>query len=172
MANVLSTSYHISKAALDEADLCEHLQQEATAQAYAIFKEDDSFGPVGRIAVCKVCYDKSIQEHNEQTTCCNDCKQMKKNSEMREWRWYDFYAPQGDEPLEICTDCWKEPKHQERMRKDNQARKEEEAYYKRTSYYSDDYDTQDDVVSNPCRICSAEMLPSGVNGVCSFCKDS
>ena len=50
---------------------------------------------------------------------------------MRQWRWYDFYAPQGDEPLEICKCCWEAPKHQERMLRDRQ---NEDAEYNETRY--------------------------------------
>lgn len=49
---------------------------------------------------------------------CYDCKQPKFKYQVTEWKWYDFYAPQGDEPLVICDTCWDAPKHKERRRKD------------------------------------------------------
>jgi len=45
------------------------------------------------------------------------------------WRWFDFYAPQGDEELPVCSTCWNEPKHKQRLAEDERARKDEDAYY-------------------------------------------
>lgn len=130
MANVLSTSYSITKGMLNHplAEHCEHILG-AKAQAYACFCEDDSFGPLVRYFVCQPCHDKAIEEHHQQKTCCNDCKQMVLNSKMRQWRWYDFYAAQGDEPLDICDDCWTGEKHQKRMKQDKLDAQDEEEYY-------------------------------------------
>jgi hypothetical protein len=49
---------------------------------------------------------------------CGDCGKDKFKYLTTEWRWFDFYAPQGDEPLVICDCCRKLPKHCERVRKD------------------------------------------------------
>lgn len=56
--------------------------------------------------------------------CC-DCKKSKFKYLTREWRWYDFYAPQGDEPMTICNECWTKPRHQERLARDRQELSEE-----------------------------------------------
>lgn len=131
MANILSTQYHITKALLDHpcSEHCKHIL-EGQAQAYACFCEDDSFGPLTRYITCQSCHDEAKQEHAEQTTHCNDCKKEVKNTDMRQWRWYDFYAAQGDEPLDICISCWQEPKHQERIRQDKlDAAEEENGWY-------------------------------------------
>jgi hypothetical protein len=45
---------------------------------------------------------------------------------ITEWRWYDFYAAQGDEPYYICSLCWELPKHQTRMSNDRYNRQQEE----------------------------------------------
>ena len=52
------------------------------------------------------------------TLDCDDCKQARARKDTIEWRWYDFYAPQGDEPLVICTECQSKPKHVKRVAKD------------------------------------------------------
>lgn len=127
--------------ALDDerSDLCEHVQQVFPAQdghetrvgpimrdkAYGILKEDDSFGPVVRYVVCKACWEKAKQEQEEQKVHCNDCGQEKMAKDTISWKWYDFYAPQGDEPLTICTDCMVLPKHKQRVEKDNKDRRDE-----------------------------------------------
>jgi len=36
------------------------------------------------------------------------------------WKWYDFYAAQGDEPLRICYACQKLAKHKTRVRRDRE----------------------------------------------------
>lgn len=92
---------------------------------YAIFKESDSFGPVSEYAMCKDCYSVEKEKIQESEVGCEDCKQMKKRSEVTPWKWYDFYAPQGDEPHNVCKDCWTKPLHQHRMAQDREDRDQE-----------------------------------------------
>lgn len=139
MANILSTTYSITKALLDHpnSEHCEHILQ-GQAQAYACFCEDDSFGPLTRYITCKPCHDKIKEEEAEEMVCCDDCKASKPRKIVSQWRWYDFYAPQGDEPREICETCWQEPKHQNRMKQDKIDRDEELG--RDEFYYTEDLD--------------------------------
>lgn len=131
MANILSFSFQISNVDLGDS-VCEHVQH-GKAQQYAVFKEDDSFGPVGRFVVCKACFEEEQAKEQERTEVCDDCKQPKRKSVCGEWRWYDFYAAQGDEPLHICDDCRQLPRHKDRVVEDRRSRDEEEL----TSYELD-----------------------------------
>lgn len=103
----------------EEWDHCEHLNVGDVAP-YMV-GEQDSFGPVARMGMCQECHDKYKEEQEQELEYCHDCGQEKPMKEMRQWRWYDFYAPQGDEPLMICDDCSVKDKHKERVRKDNEA---------------------------------------------------
>lgn len=119
MANILSTGFSVSARDLEDS-LCPHV--EAGVPAYAVFKEDDSFGPVGRYAVCKDCYTAEEASQEEEVVGCDDCHGRFPRREVRSWRWYDFYAPQGDEAYQICGACWDEPKHAARRAEDAEDR--------------------------------------------------
>lgn len=122
MANVMSVSFvaaEISRELTDErTDKCEHV--EAGVAPHALCKEDDSFGPVGRTILCKACYEKDRDAEKERLCFCNDCKKEIRRWDLRGWRWYDFYAAQGDEELLLCAECWEAPRHKERMRQDKE----------------------------------------------------
>lgn len=142
MANVISTSVITAALLAHECtEFCDHVQVNKSL-AYVSLNEDDGFGPLSRYVVCKPCYEKAQQEYAEQSTYCDDCKQYKKNSQMRQWRWFDFYAAQGDEPVDICKECWELPKHEKRMSNDRAERQADDDYYNRNNY-SDEYDYQD-----------------------------
>lgn len=108
----------------DSCEKCEHVESGATA--VAVHTETDSFGPVMWLAVCQPCLDKDMNELFDFP--CIDCKEKKKVSEMRQWRWYDFYAAQGDEPLNVCDPCWNKPKHVSRKQRDHDFEYEELGY--------------------------------------------
>lgn len=101
----------------DMMDMCVHLKE--GDKAHVVHTEKDSFGIVGKMALCEQCNNERIEQEQEETEICYDCGQSKPNKEMNEWRWYDFYAPQGDEPLNICNECWDKDKHKKRIEKDN-----------------------------------------------------
>lgn len=103
----------------EEWDHCEHL--EVGDVAPYMVGEQDSFGPVARTGMCKECHDKYKAEQDEELEHCYDCGQEKPMKEIHPYRWYDFYAPQGDEPLMICDECSVKDKHKERVRKDDEA---------------------------------------------------
>lgn len=114
----------------DYADACEHVEADPT-KAVHLFKEDDSFGPVGRYYTCEACREKTQKENDDADVTCDDCKGEFKKGETSEWRWYDFYAAQGDEPYVLCESCRKADKHKERVRKDRATREEEDEYYRK-----------------------------------------
>lgn len=112
----------------DRTDRCEHVETDSKL-AYIVLAEDDSFGPVLRNVVCKACYDAHTAEEDAELHTCEDCKCTVPRALGVFWRWYDFYAPQGDEPLFVCDKCLTAPKHIERRRKDAaEARAEDELY--------------------------------------------
>ena len=94
---------------------CDHIELGKPAHMVG---EQDSFGPVTRFLECVECHEAAIKQQNEEEVHCYDCRKMVKQGNTIRWRWYDFYAPQGDEPLIICLDCTKLPTHQQRVAKD------------------------------------------------------
>lgn len=98
----------------DMDDMCEHVEQDPTLAAF-YSQENDSFGIVGRYVMCRECRDAHYKALEEELKYCHDCLAQKPGKETRQWRWYDFYAPQGDEALTICDACWEQPKHTRRM---------------------------------------------------------
>lgn len=108
-------------------DHCEHLEM-GDVVPYVV-GEQDSFGPLTRLGMCKKCHDKYREEQDEELAFCNDCGQEKPMKEMCEWRWYDFDPSQGDEAPNICEACCILPKHKERVRKDREAYEREMEYF-------------------------------------------
>ncbi len=96
--------------------ICKHVEQDST-KLYKISREHDSMGSES-YGMCKECCDKAQEYEDNQEDTCHDCHGTFKMKELKEWRWYDFYAPQGDEPLLICDTCRQSEKHIERVRKD------------------------------------------------------
>ena len=107
---------------------CEHVIENPSL-LYVIQYENDSFGREG-YCCCKVCYDAGEQARQEEPTTCHECKQTFPRSETTTWRWYDFYAPQGDTPMVICNTCYAAPKHQARMARDREEAQAESDYYR------------------------------------------
>lgn len=105
----------------DRCEKCKHVM--AGEPAVAVHTETDTFGPVGWMAVCQACHTESQESLSFDP--CHDCKQKVPEKDLRQWRWYDFYAPQGDEPLYICGKCWGEPRHQKRIARDRQEEEDE-----------------------------------------------
>ena len=104
------------------ASCCEHVDADPKL-AISMTAECDSFGREWHIS-CAECAARAEKEEEEAVVVCHDCKKSFPRKEVREWEWYDFYAPQGDEPLVVCHVCWKAPRHQERLKQD----KEDEAW--------------------------------------------
>lgn len=114
----------------DEDGGCEHVEKDINL-AYALRRENDSFGPVGSSVLCKACDDKADEEKGNETKVCCDCKQSVKVKDGIHWKWYDFYAPQGDTPLFVCKPCVLKEPHQNRIAQDNAA-------------YNDEFGVEDD----------------------------
>ena len=111
-------------------DVCPHVHVGGSAHYVG---EQDSFGPVSSWLCCDECYAEAekAQAARDQveTEVCHDCKQEVPRKDILEWKWYDFYAPQGDEPLCICKSCWTKEKHVQRRAKDDADYNEEMDLY-------------------------------------------
>lgn len=101
-------------------DFCEHVKEDDLSQAVGFFYERDSFGWVFTEICCQACKDKVKAEEAEVLVTCADCALPHPRKSTSEWKWYDFYAAQGDEPTIICNGCWSAEKHQQRMARDQQ----------------------------------------------------
>lgn len=64
-----------------------------------------------------------------ETEVCHDCKKPFFKKDGIEWKWYDFYAAQGDEPLSICNQCRKGETHRHRVERDRVDYEEEMGRY-------------------------------------------
>lgn len=159
---------------------CEHVEKDI-GLAYALRSEKDTFGTVGSYLCCKECDDLAETRDDELEEICRDCGKTHKAKDGIAWKWYDFYAPQGDEPLQICDECKKLPKHIERVRADRAD------YEAETGPYDDGEDVFDDspdlepevVFTLACSSCKTDVQeyeadwPDGLgNGplVCTACK--
>lgn len=114
----------------DCSERCEHVDSDP-GTAYSVFTEDDSFGPVLRYIVCRPCYEKAKQEKNDEKHVCHDCGKSVRWAEGNTWKWYDFYAEQGDQPMFLCFACYDAPKHQDRMARDREEERKELDYHER-----------------------------------------
>lgn len=104
---------------LDQDGGCEHVVADINL-AFEYRAENDSCGVVSSWVCCKECSDAADQAEGEEERVCSDCGKTHKAKDGISWKWYDFYAPQGDEPLEICNECRKAEKHIERVRRDRE----------------------------------------------------
>lgn len=125
------TPDRLCKEDLIHADKCEHVEEDmGLATKYSM--ESDSFGPVGIYIQCEECFEETKRQDR-----LNHCYYCNEEKETREWKWYDFYAPQGDEALEVCSECWDKPEHQRRIDLDIIDCREEEGHY---SEQDDEFD--------------------------------
>lgn len=115
------------KAFIEDDGACEHAQADLNL-AQVLRREMDSFGVVSSFVCCNEC-DKKCEEHEgQQSEVCHDCSKTVLMKDAISWKWYDFYAPQGDEPLIICKECKGKEKHQERVKKDREDYESEMGY--------------------------------------------
>lgn len=115
-AIVVTKSLESKKELIDEWGGCIHVEEDPS-KLYAISYENDSFGLEG-YCLCKDCLDMQTSIEDEEILTCHDCGAEHPRKEMKEWRWYDFYAAQGDEALIICPKCRVADKHVARVKKD------------------------------------------------------
>lgn len=106
---------------------CEHVGDNPSL-LYKITYENDPWGREG-YCLCQACSEQADAVEDEEEVICYDCQQTFKKKDTIEWRWYDFYAPQGDEPLTICQSCKKAEKHQARVKQDREDYEEEMKRY-------------------------------------------
>ena len=104
---------------------CEHI---AIGQPGHLVGENDSFGPMVRYLECNDCYKETKRLEEEEEVFCTDCGCTVKVKDTISWKPYDFYAPQGDEPLIICNSCKVKETHLERVAYDKQNREAECGY--------------------------------------------
>ena len=107
----------------DEYDHCEHVK--VGERAYRAVYESDCCGTVGVYACCKECSENLDKQEDEELVTCDDCGQEFQRKDTSEWKPYDFYPPQGDEPMIICNTCRVAEKHRTRVRKDKEDYNEE-----------------------------------------------
>lgn len=101
-------------AALDGA--CEHVE---VGKPGILVGEQDSFGPVTRFLECPECRKASREQEDEELERCADCGKDYPRKEVVMWKWYDFYAASGDEPLCVCDGCRVKIKHRLRCWRDD-----------------------------------------------------
>lgn len=132
---------------LKGADFCKHVSLKKLNKGVGFFFERDSFGYVFVEIVCEKCRDQGLEEIANSRVLCGDCGMEHPRKETKQWRWYDFYAPQGDEPRIICNTCWELPKHVNRMANDK-------LDYEHEFGCDDDYllSIDDDEDEHPCDI--------------------
>lgn len=127
-SDISASSPEYKQARLEEDGGCEHVDADINL-AVALRREMDSFGPVSSHVCCKACDEKAQEEEGNEPHECRDCHLTFPKKEGVLWKWYDFYAPQGDEPLFICNGCKTQPTHQNRLKKDQEDYEREQQYY-------------------------------------------
>lgn len=95
---------------------CEHVEKDPS-KLVVISYENDSFGKEG-YCLCEDCNNAAIEHDNNQLYTCCDCSTRTPLKQGGLWKWYDFYAAQGDRPLFVCNACLVKPKHIDRVQRD------------------------------------------------------
>jgi hypothetical protein len=150
--NTFTSTYIANKSAedkqkyVDQDSACEHVEADVNVAQY-VLKENDSFGTVGSHVVCAECKKKAEEEEDNETYVCVDCKETKPQKEGIQWKWYDFYAAQGDTPMFVCDCCRPKEKHQARVAADQRAYNEE---------FGDPEDEGDDIHQRGCQCKTCE----------------
>lgn len=121
-----------------EGGCCEHVEADPTLARHWQ-EERDSFGGDGKYVMCAACYQKQKEEEDNQEVTCRDCRRSFIKKDTVEWRPYDFYPQQGDEPLIICNDCKEAEPHLSRVERDEDARRhDDEEMDLGDDYYEED----------------------------------
>lgn len=122
-------------------ETCEHLCD--ATHSYLATEERDSFGGDGYYHMCEACANKAQEEEDNRTVVCQDCKSVVLSKDTITWKWYDFYAAQGDVPLVICKTCATGPKHFDRLDRDARDYQAEFGSDDSDDYYDPDEDDYD-----------------------------
>lgn len=139
-----STTTKFSDEVRDGADLCDHVTAEDLSNAVGYFYERDSFGLVGAYICCQACTDAGKNAEAEELVCCDDCKLSFPRKQTIAWKWYDFYAAQGDEPTIVCDTCQDADKHKARVAQDQRNYNEEFGDNGVDDFFDLDDDSQDE----------------------------
>lgn len=102
-----------------EDSCCEHVEADPSV-AVSDRTERDSFGIVSRYVCCAKCEEEAEERDEQVIHTCFDCGKKHAAKDGIAWKWYDFYAPQGDDPLHICNDCCAREKHINRVKRDRE----------------------------------------------------
>lgn len=145
MANQSGFRYTANYSSVIEgADLCEHATEKGLDQAVGYFYESDSFGYVAVFICCETCREASQQQEDAELVCCADCKKEVPQGQTIAWKWYDFYAAQGDEPIIVCKECRVADTHRARVAKDDAEYAEEMGHGDDDQDDDDDFQFEDD----------------------------
>lgn len=119
-SNVTHTTLEQKKKEIQEHGGCEHVEANPEL-LYRISYENDSWGREG-YCLCEACAKQADEEEGKEQVVCHDCKQSFEKKDTFTWKWYDFYAPQGDIPLTICNGCRTGQTHVHRVARDREDR--------------------------------------------------
>jgi len=126
--NITTRSEDKKKELIEQDGACPHAEKDLNL-AQVLRSEKDTWGPVSTYVCCFECDEKTSQQEQKEIVVCCDCSGSFEKSETIQWKWYDFYAPQGDQPMTICRGCRSKEKHQERVRKDREDYDSEMSHY-------------------------------------------
>lgn len=122
---------------------CEHVEADASV-AYMTLAEMDSYGIVDGSIMCRECYKSLKAKEAAVLVTCNDCRQEVPQRDTIAWKSYHFHAPQGDEPVIVCSACQAADRHKRRVRDDQYARQQEEDMNTMDPYDDELYDDDDE----------------------------
>lgn len=114
--SMVDASLEAKKASVERWGGCEHVEANS-ALLHMVAYENDSCGREG-MCLCAPCSAQAQAQKDAELVTCNDCKQEFKTVDTISWKWYDFYAAQGDEPVCVCKECRGKPAHQRRVQVD------------------------------------------------------
>lgn len=110
---------------------CDHCAADH-ALAHVVSYENDSFGRESYI-MCARCYNEAVKYEQSREVVCHDCHRTVLRGDCISWRWYDFYAAQGDEPLIVCKTCSVGQKHKDRVANDERERRADDEFCSRVN---------------------------------------
>lgn len=116
-------------------ECCEHVTKDLSLVCEVMVTKTEESEQLK--ALCKECtlemlkkLDKEEEEADTRTEVCYDCHKEVRRAKITYWRWYDFCAAQGDEPIKICDNCLGKTKHVNRVLRDREDYEEEMRRYK------------------------------------------
>ena len=107
------------KELIEQDGVCPHAEKDLNL-AQVLRSEKDTWGPVATFVCCLECDQKASEDEQKEKVICHDCNGTFEKKDTVQWKWYDFYAPQGDQPITVCRACRAKEKHQERVQRDRE----------------------------------------------------